>query len=314
MAPAAMLIGTLAPGARDVSCRPDPAMAGASGRIDLEEAAEDRVFALQLQTGEVAVLRDQRGGGEDRVHVHHLAALDPDAGQHIVADHQLRHRPRVADDVPRRELAGNVAVHRSGQGGEEDHVVAPLPDQLGLVDAHRRGGQHGQPLPADLPAVAIRAVQNVPAPALCQPRDLRQIVPHAGGGDQTAGGEPAAVVRLHLESRSGLADLLDDGGAHLDAVACHFGAGPAEEFQRVGALVAQHPMHVAGEAVARAAAVEHQDPPQRPAQHQGRAQPGSAAADDNDIPFVVFHGPRVREPMLELQVSLQKQQVEGGGP
>ena len=53
--------------------------------------------------------------------------------------------------------------------GEEDDVVRPLPEQLRVVDGAGIGSEDADRLVAHLPAVAVRAVQKVAAPALRGP-------------------------------------------------------------------------------------------------------------------------------------------------
>ena len=65
--------------------------------------------------------------------------------------------------------------------GEQDDVVGPLPDQLRVRDRLRGAAEDAERLVADLVAVAVRAVQQVAAPALAHPGDVRHVVAQPGG-------------------------------------------------------------------------------------------------------------------------------------
>ena len=60
--------------------------------------------------------------------------------------------------------------------------------------------EHGERLVADLPAVAVGAVQEVAAPALARSGDRRQLVDGAGGEEEPARGQRAAVGEPHDEA------------------------------------------------------------------------------------------------------------------
>ncbi len=59
---------------------------------------------------------------------------------------------------------------------EEDDVVRPLPEQLCVVDGAGTGPEHADRLIANLPAVAVRAVEEVSTPALAGAGDVGQLV------------------------------------------------------------------------------------------------------------------------------------------
>ena len=55
---------------------------------------------------------------------------------------------------------------------EEDDVVRPLAEQMRVVDGAGAGADDADRLVADLPAVAVGAVEEVSAPALAGARDV----------------------------------------------------------------------------------------------------------------------------------------------
>ena len=59
-------------------------------------------------------------------------------------------------------------------------------------------------LVADLVAVAVRAVQQVAAPALAHPGKVGNDVAQAGGDQHAAGEQDATVVESHLEEPGAL--------------------------------------------------------------------------------------------------------------
>ena len=69
-------------------------------------------------------------------------------------------------------LDGQVDAVEDDQGD----VVGELAEEQSLVAGHRGGAQDGDPLVADLPAVAVGAVQHVPAPPLGEPGHVGQLV------------------------------------------------------------------------------------------------------------------------------------------
>ena len=140
--------------------------------------------------------------------------------------------------------------------------------------------EHADRLVAHLPAVAVRAVQEIAAPALAGARDIGQLVRGAGREqhlsclDGPAAGEPQreAGRRVHHA-------VFDD----LDAVAPDLGARGPEQVGRGRPVARQEPLHVRGGSVARRAGVDDHDPAPRPAEHERRAQTGGPAADDRHV-------------------------------
>jgi hypothetical protein len=113
-------------------------------------------------------------------------------------------------DAPRGQ-AGPLLVGEVARGvPEHGHPVAELPEQLRLVHGQRAGGEHADALVAHLPAVAVRAVQDVAAPALRQALDGGQLVDEPGGDEQPPGVRAGAVGEDGGEAGAG---ALDGGDA-----------------------------------------------------------------------------------------------------
>ena len=125
---------------------------GDEPRADDEPPARDDLAACQAGAAQAAVL-----------------GLEPD-------DLALDHR-----DVARGERLGLLGRRRRGGVAQEGDVVGQLAEQLRDVQRHRARGEHGERLVAHLPAVAVRAVQDVARPPLAQPGDVGQLVAQTGG-------------------------------------------------------------------------------------------------------------------------------------
>ena len=107
--------------------------------------------------------------------------------------------------------ADAAGVERRGLGrrrlvrvGEIDDVVGPLAHQLGVEDRRRDGAEHPERLVTHLPAVAVRAVEQVSSPALPDTGDVREFIADPRGHHD-------AAAREHVAA-SGV-----DGEAGLDA-------------------------------------------------------------------------------------------------
>jgi hypothetical protein len=72
---------------------------------------------------------------------------------------------------------------------EEEDVVRPLPQEMRMVDGTGSGSEDSDWLIANLPAVAVGAVEEVAAPALARPRDVRRHIAGACCEEQPARGQ-----------------------------------------------------------------------------------------------------------------------------
>jgi hypothetical protein len=78
--------------------------------------------------------------------------------------------------VRRGNQLGAVCVRERVGWGEQDDVVRPLPDDLGVPD-HVRAVPKDSELPvAHLPAVAVRAVQHAAGPPVAKTWDVGELV------------------------------------------------------------------------------------------------------------------------------------------
>ncbi len=82
---------------------------------------------------------------------------------------------------------------------ENRHVRTDLAEQQRLVHGHRARREHADAPVADLPAVAVEAVQHIGSPPLGEARDVGQLVAQAGRHQDTAGGDHP-VADLHTEA------------------------------------------------------------------------------------------------------------------
>ena len=170
---------------------------------------------------------------------HHRVAARP-AGRPASAPPPAgRRRPRRRATSPSTTAmprAANCSACSSVGAGvvrrEEGDVGAPLPEQQRLVHRHRAARQHADGPVADLPPVAVRAVQHVAAPPLAQPRHVRELVDQAGGHQQPARPHRAAVGQRHGEPVA-VADGRVDLPVHdPPAVAAAPRPGPARAARR----------------------------------------------------------------------------------
>ncbi len=130
-------------------------------------------------------------------------------------------------------------------------------------------------------------MQHAHAPALGQPRHLRQLVAHAGGEDQALGGDRGAVLeRDHEAALAALVKLRPMRLAEpdLDArVLGQLGGGVADDVGRRAPILPEKAVRMRGEAVARPPAVDHEHATTRPRQLHGGRQARETAADHDDF-------------------------------
>lgn len=93
--------------------------------------------------------------------------------------------PRAAK---RARLSSSV-----GAVGEVGQVLGQLTVEIRVGDGERAGGEDTDGFVADLPAVAVRAVHHAVPPVFGEPGHVRQNVGEAGGHEDAAGGDAAAV-------------------------------------------------------------------------------------------------------------------------
>ena len=124
---------------------------------------------------------------------------------------------------------------------EEDDVVRPLAKQVRMVDRAGICSDDADRLVANLPAVAVGAVEKVSAPTFSRTRDVRQLIDGARREQEPAAAQGATARQSQREARPGLDDLVVDD---LDAVALDFGAADREQVGRRHPIAGQEGVHV----------------------------------------------------------------------
>ena len=119
---------------------------------------------------------------------HDLAVGELDAGEAVVLDDES------GDFAVNDADAAGVELGGFGRGrflgvGEVDDVVGPLADQLRVEDRAGVGADDPEGLVADLPAVAVRAVEEVASPALADTGYVGDVVGDTRGDEEPPGGE-----------------------------------------------------------------------------------------------------------------------------
>ncbi|VFT23212.1 Uncharacterised protein [Pseudomonas aeruginosa] len=240
-------------------------------RSILELAAEQcrqRAGHARTWLGEQPRERNRASAGQDHVGAH--------AAQ---SDHGFALDRHAAPVQP-----GHLLGIRFEDAVEEEGGRSPVGQHQGVVDGQRRGRQYANRPTVQFVAVAIRAMEHVPAPALRKTGDLRQVVGYPAGEDQPACGEAFSVGGLHHETVSLL--LRRDGGfgQPLDAgIGQQLCAGVIGDGRRIAAVLAEKAMGGPGEAVASQARIHHQHPAPRPRQLHARGDAGIAAAHDDHV-------------------------------
>ena len=175
-APAAVI--TWARGSTTLPGGPDPGGARPAGGIDDGEAG---FVDLAAQAGQQAIgvghvaRPDEHRGPRD-----HPAVGQLDAGQPVVLDHQprdlaaRRSARRVPPAARARPRSGRSVWAKKTTSSDHCRTSSACPTDAG------QGAQHAERLVADLPAVAVRAVQEVPAPPLADAGDVGQLVADTG--------------------------------------------------------------------------------------------------------------------------------------
>ena len=175
---------------------------------------------------------------------------------------------------------------------DDGEPVAQVPPDGGGVEPERLRDDHHQPLVTHLVAVAEGAVDDSPAPLLCQVLDLGELVGDAGGGDDPTGHQRVAAAQVEPE-RAVLepAGTEHPAGQHLAAVGTDLLAADGHQLGRRGALAPEVAVHVLGGRVARGHVVDDDHAAPLPGQLQSLCQTGSRAADDRDLAVALHRAP-----------------------
>src|SRR6266545_7882604 len=127
---------------------------------------------LAAQPGEQISIRDETWAHEHRRARDDGAAIELYALELVVVDDESR--DCAVDDAD--ATGGQVVALLGGEGvgvGEQGDVGRPLPYQQRVLDSLGGASQHAEGLVADLVAMAIRAVQQVPSPSLADAGKVR---------------------------------------------------------------------------------------------------------------------------------------------
>lgn len=163
------------------------------------------------------------------------------------------------------------------------HGVRQLPEQQGLVHGHRSGRQDPDDLVADFPAVAVRTVQHVVAPALPQAGHIRQFGDCARCHQEPARANDPATVQGHGESLAAPLNRVDPSVNDIAAVPLYLRPSGLYQVERIDAVARQKPMDRGSRCIERLSRIDHQYRTPRPRQHQGPTQSGRSTADHDHV-------------------------------
>ena len=194
---------------------------------------------------------------------------------------------------------------------EEDEVVGPLPQQVRVIDGGGRRAEHADRPVANLPAVAVGAVEEVAAPELSDAGNVGQLVDCPGCEEQASRRHAVAAGKPEREARSDLDHTVVD---ELHAVALHFRATGGHELGRRHPVAREEALHVRRGSIARRARIDHDDAAPRPAEHERRAQPGRAPADDRHVESAWVHGLDVARERRRAQLCCRFRDAFGSSP
>ncbi len=147
----------------------------------------------EAQPGEHAGAGLHPGRHHQGVERDERAVREADARDAVPGDLERHHLPLRHAHAAGGEPGGVVRGRRRGVGEERDVAAEPA-EQEGLVHRHGAAGEDADAAVADLPAVAVGAVEDVAAPPLADAGDVRQPVGEPARHQQAARAGGAAVV------------------------------------------------------------------------------------------------------------------------
>src|SRR4029079_446719 len=121
--------------------------------------------------------------------------------------------------------------------------VGPLAHELGVQDGRGIGPEHPEGLVTDLPAVAVRAVEEIATPSFPYPGDVRKLVADPGRDEDAA--RPHRLASGPDDGEAGV-DACDGVADDLDAVAGDLGPPGCEQLRRRHAIAGEVTLHVSG--------------------------------------------------------------------
>ena len=169
------------------------------------------------------------------------------AGQTVVDDRQPL--DATVDDLYAARCERRTLVRGNGRRVcEENDVVRPLPEQLRMVCGTGTRPDDADRLVAHLPAVAVRAMQEVAAPAFAGAGDVRQLVGAPVATRIRRPCQPRPAARPARESGLDRDDLVVD---QLHAVTDHLSAAGGQEVAGRHAVAREEAVHLRRGSVAR---------------------------------------------------------------
>ncbi len=161
------------------------------------------------------------------------------------------------DRHPERPKPRNL-LRVEGRGVVEDHgeVAGQLSEELRLVDGRRARRQDDDPAVADLPAVAVGAVDHAAPPVLAKAEDVGQVVDGTRCHDEVPRRPRRPVGQCHPEAAT---DRLGADGGPVDeasTVLRHLGTPAPQQLGRRDAVVSEERMNSFGGGVAWFARVD----------------------------------------------------------
>ncbi len=171
----------LGPSVDGVASAPDPGDARPTRGVDRHPAVVPTAHPR-------LVSRVSLGTSVGRTNTASLGTTRPsvelDAGQVVILDDESG--DGLLDYPDAEATSAHGPRGEGGPVGEEDHVIGPLPDEEGVGD-DSGSAEDAERLVADFVAMAVRAVEEVSAPALAEPRDVGDVVVEPGGDEDATG-------------------------------------------------------------------------------------------------------------------------------
>ncbi len=261
----------------DITRDPDAEGTRPATSIACNEAGVEE-FAAKTRQQAVSV-GGVSGSNEDHGPCDHLTIHEFDPGQPVSFDDDrgnfTAHNPN-----PARLEANPLASQQAVDVAEEDDVVRPLAHELGVVHSTWVGPEDPDGLVAHLPAVTVRAVQQIPPPPLANTGDGREVVEHSGRNQDATRAERATASQTQNEPSLNRYDLPIE---QLNAIAGHLSASDGQKLHRRHPITRQESLHVCSGGVAWGAGVDHDDLPTRTTQYERGTQAGRSAADDRNV-------------------------------
>ena len=153
------------------------------------------------EAGEQVVVGHEAGADEHRGAGHDLAGRELDPGEPVVLDDQAGDRAVDDADGAGDELFALVGGQRWRRWRRTRRRRTTARTRWAWATRLGGAAEHAEGLVADLVAVAVRAVQQVAAPALAHPGDVGDLVAQPGGDQDAPGAQRRPVLEGDLEPR-----------------------------------------------------------------------------------------------------------------